>query len=197
MAVPDCFTHSLLSPIYLSNHLSIYGSTVLLLDLCRFFSFLILYTVDRTPLRGISQSQGRCLHTEQHKHRINAHRYSCLEWDSNPRSQPSSESYTARPLRSASVSHTDAYFNFPWTDYFQGVLTYNSTAAHVICCVRTLSICLFIKCCRVLVVFLRRSTAMFGRRMSVHNEYRAAFLCVGQLSAVRYLEQGTNDFRNQ
>jgi hypothetical protein len=28
----------------------------------------------------ISPSQGRYLHTEQHKHRIRAHRYPCLEW---------------------------------------------------------------------------------------------------------------------
>jgi hypothetical protein len=40
--------------------------------------------------RGISPSQGRYLHTEQHKDRINAHRRACLEWDSNPRSQFSS-----------------------------------------------------------------------------------------------------------
>jgi hypothetical protein len=32
--------------------------------------------------RGISPSQGRYLHTEQHKRRINAHRHPCLEWDS-------------------------------------------------------------------------------------------------------------------
>jgi hypothetical protein len=32
--------------------------------------------------RGISQSQARYLHTEQHKHRIKAHRHPCLEWDS-------------------------------------------------------------------------------------------------------------------
>jgi hypothetical protein len=32
--------------------LSIYGSTVLLLDLSRFFSFLILYAVGRTPWTG-------------------------------------------------------------------------------------------------------------------------------------------------
>jgi hypothetical protein len=37
--------------------------------------------------RGISPSQGRYLHTEQHKHGINAHRHPCLEWDSNVRSQ--------------------------------------------------------------------------------------------------------------
>jgi hypothetical protein len=40
--------------------------------------------------RGISLSQGRYLHTEQHKHRINAHRHPCLDWDSNTRSQCSS-----------------------------------------------------------------------------------------------------------
>jgi hypothetical protein len=28
--------------------------------------------------------QGRCLHTEQHKHRINTHGHPCLEWDTNP-----------------------------------------------------------------------------------------------------------------
>jgi hypothetical protein len=44
-----------------------------LLDLGRFFSFLILYTVDRTPWTGISPSQGFYLHTEQHNHRTNAH----------------------------------------------------------------------------------------------------------------------------
>jgi hypothetical protein len=54
------------------------------------FNFLILYTVDKTPWTGISPSQGRYLSTEQHKHRINAHRHPCLEWDSNPRPQCSS-----------------------------------------------------------------------------------------------------------
>jgi hypothetical protein len=44
-----------------------------LLDLGRFFSFLILYKVGRTPWTGIRPSQGLYLHTEQHKHRMNAH----------------------------------------------------------------------------------------------------------------------------
>jgi hypothetical protein len=35
-----------------NNFLSVYGSTVLLLDLGRFFSFLILYTVGNTPWTG-------------------------------------------------------------------------------------------------------------------------------------------------
>jgi hypothetical protein len=35
----------------------------------------------------IRPSQGRYLHTGQHKHRINVHRHPCLKWDSNPRSQ--------------------------------------------------------------------------------------------------------------
>jgi hypothetical protein len=37
----------------------------------RFFSSLIPHTVGRTPWTGFSPSQGRYLHTEQHKHRIN------------------------------------------------------------------------------------------------------------------------------
>jgi hypothetical protein len=36
----------------MSIYLSIYGSAVILLDLGRCFSFLILYTVDRTPWAG-------------------------------------------------------------------------------------------------------------------------------------------------
>jgi hypothetical protein len=31
--------------------------------------------------------QGRYLHTEQHKYRINAHSHPCLKWDSNSRAQ--------------------------------------------------------------------------------------------------------------
>jgi hypothetical protein len=56
--------------LYEGFYLSIYLSMVLrsfLLDLGRFFNFLILYTVGRTPWTGISPSQGRYLHTEQHK----------------------------------------------------------------------------------------------------------------------------------
>jgi hypothetical protein len=52
---------------------SIYGSTVLLLDIRRFFSFLMLYTVGRTPWTGDQPiARPRYLHTE-HKQRINAH----------------------------------------------------------------------------------------------------------------------------
>jgi hypothetical protein len=55
------------------------------LDLGRFFSFLILYTVARTPWRG-DQPFARPLPTHrQHKHRINAHRHPCREWDTNLR----------------------------------------------------------------------------------------------------------------
>jgi hypothetical protein len=35
--------------------------------------------------RGISLSQGLYLYTEQHKHRITAHRHPSFKWDSNPR----------------------------------------------------------------------------------------------------------------
>jgi hypothetical protein len=56
------------------RYLSIYGSTAVV-DLCRLSSFLI-YT-QSVGLRGlgISPSQGHYLHTEQHEHRINAHRH--------------------------------------------------------------------------------------------------------------------------
>jgi hypothetical protein len=40
---------------------------------------------------SLINSHRRTLHVEQHKHRINAHRRTCLEWYSNPRSQCSSE----------------------------------------------------------------------------------------------------------
>jgi hypothetical protein len=59
--------------------LSICGSTALV-NLVRSLSFLI-YTQSVRPLGlGISPSQGRYLHTEQHNHRINAHKNQCLEW---------------------------------------------------------------------------------------------------------------------
>jgi hypothetical protein len=41
--------------------------------------------------RGISPSQGRYLRTGQQKHRTNGHRHPCLEFNSNPRPQCSSE----------------------------------------------------------------------------------------------------------
>jgi hypothetical protein len=57
--------------------LSIDGSTALV-DLGRSFSFLI-YTQIVIPIgRWISLSQGRYLHTGQHKRRINAYRHPCL-----------------------------------------------------------------------------------------------------------------------
>jgi hypothetical protein len=60
--------------VYLPSSLSFYSP----LDLGPFFSFL-MYTQSVGLLgRGISQSQGRNLHTEQHRHRINTFRYPCL-----------------------------------------------------------------------------------------------------------------------
>jgi hypothetical protein len=71
--------------LYLSIYLSISCSTALL-DLARFYSFLILYTVARTPWAG-DQPVAR----QPPTHRINVHRHACLEWDSNRRSRCSSE----------------------------------------------------------------------------------------------------------
>jgi hypothetical protein len=49
----------------------------------QFFSFSISTQSVGLLGRGISPSQGHYLHTEQHKHRINAHRHPCIECDSN------------------------------------------------------------------------------------------------------------------
>jgi hypothetical protein len=54
-----------------------------LVDLDHFFSFLIYRQSVGLFGLGMSTLQGYYLHTEQHKHRKNAHRYPCLEWDSN------------------------------------------------------------------------------------------------------------------
>jgi hypothetical protein len=79
------------------------------------FSFLILRQSIGLLGRGISPSQGCYLH----KHGIESDIHSCFEWDSNPRSQCSSERtqlmpYTAWPLWSAP---TDSLQCKPWA-YF-------------------------------------------------------------------------------
>jgi hypothetical protein len=52
------------------------------------FSVSLSYTQSIGLLgQGIRRPQARYLHTVQHKHRINAHRHACFEWDSKPRSQ--------------------------------------------------------------------------------------------------------------
>jgi hypothetical protein len=86
-----CILTSEESHSYLSMALQFF-----LLDLGRFFSFLILYIVGWTPLTG-DQPVAKLLP---------AHRHPCLECDSNPRSQFSSErrqlmTSIARPLWSA------------------------------------------------------------------------------------------------
>jgi hypothetical protein len=55
-----------------------------------FFNFLFYTQSVGLLRRRTSPSQGLYPHTEQHEHRINAHRHLCLEWDSNPRPQCSS-----------------------------------------------------------------------------------------------------------
>jgi hypothetical protein len=65
--------HSLLNklPVFILPHICLWLYNHFLLDLGRFFNFLILYTVGMTPWTGISPSQGRSLHIEQYKHRTN------------------------------------------------------------------------------------------------------------------------------
>jgi hypothetical protein len=85
--LPACLSICLC--IYLSMYLSVCLSMALqpFLDLGRFVSSLI-YTQSVELLgQRISPSQGRYLHTEEHKYRINADKYPCLEWDSNPQHQ--------------------------------------------------------------------------------------------------------------
>jgi hypothetical protein len=60
-----------------------------LLGLGPFFSFLILYTVGL--LGGGSARCKAATYTQNNTNRINAYRHPWLEWDSNPRSQCSSE----------------------------------------------------------------------------------------------------------
>jgi hypothetical protein len=70
--------------------LSIYVG-IAFVELDRLFSLLI-HTLSVGILgRRISPSQSCYLHTGQDKHRINAHRHPCLEWDSHTRSQRLSE----------------------------------------------------------------------------------------------------------
>jgi hypothetical protein len=87
MFVPQCERRSF-TPIqnHRQNYQSINSCTALV-DLGRFFRFLIDTQSVGLLGRRISLSQGHYLHTGQHKHRINGHRYPCLEWDSKPRSQ--------------------------------------------------------------------------------------------------------------
>jgi hypothetical protein len=63
-----------------------YGSTTLRWALAAFSVSWACTSSVHTLEREISPSQGLYLHTE-HKHRINAHRHPCLDWDSNPRPQ--------------------------------------------------------------------------------------------------------------
>jgi hypothetical protein len=68
-------------------HSFINGSTALLLGPGLIFSSVIFFTQTVGLLgQGTSPSQGRYLHTGQHKHRINAYRHPFLECGSNPRS---------------------------------------------------------------------------------------------------------------
>jgi hypothetical protein len=67
--------------------LPIYGFTTLCWALATFSVSLSFMQPVALLERGINPSQGRYLHTGHHKHKINAHKHSCLKWDSNPRSQ--------------------------------------------------------------------------------------------------------------
>jgi hypothetical protein len=87
-AVPSCL---LLPPCLIRMFLLLLWLYRPLLDRYRFFSFLILFTVGRTPWTGDQLVARPLPYIGQHKHRINANKHPCLEWDSKPRSQCSSK----------------------------------------------------------------------------------------------------------
>jgi hypothetical protein len=77
-------TRTMIQNIIYLRHYHAYHSVLLwlyspLLGIGHFF-ILLMYTQSVGLLgRRISPSQGRYQHTEQHKHRINAHRHPCLK----------------------------------------------------------------------------------------------------------------------
>jgi hypothetical protein len=77
-------------------HLTIYDSTALV-NLGRFFSFLILYTVYRTPWMVDQLRRKAATYAQNNTKTINVYIHPCLEWESNLRKQYSSR----RPLWSA------------------------------------------------------------------------------------------------
>jgi hypothetical protein len=86
-----CVCLSVCLSIYLSIYLSMYLSMALQSFVGPWPLFQFLNPIhSRTPWTGDQPVVSRYLHTKQHKHRIKAHKYSCLEWDSKPRSQFSS-----------------------------------------------------------------------------------------------------------
>jgi hypothetical protein len=96
--------------VYLSVCLWFYNP---LLDLGRFFSFLILCTVGRTPRTGGSARRKAATYTGQHKHKINVYTdIPCLEWDSNSRSQCSSDRRQFMPYCAATVTSFKCRPNF-------------------------------------------------------------------------------------
>jgi hypothetical protein len=100
-------------------HSFINGSTALLLGPGLFFSFVIFFTQSVGLLGRVSSpSLGRYLHTEQHKHRINAHRHPCLEQYSNPRPQ-SSASEDSSCLRKR--GHCDRLFTPSYIIFLRNV----------------------------------------------------------------------------
>jgi hypothetical protein len=84
------------------DNISIYGSTALV-DLGHLFSFLILYTVGRTPWMG-DQPVARPLPTHRITQTQDKHRHPCLEWDSNPRFQCSMGGKTVHALDRAATA---------------------------------------------------------------------------------------------
>jgi hypothetical protein len=139
--------------------------------------------------QGISPSQGRYLHIEQHKHRINAYTHPYLEWDSNPRSQCSCERRHFMPIDRAATLIGEGLLYVYALFAVALIQRYINRAAHI----APLYDWLVYSCCSHLEhrasVILRQSVGLLGRGISAsrgryltqtQNKYKQTSIpCVG------------------
>jgi hypothetical protein len=114
-------------PTYLPTHISIYPSMALqfFVSPWSLFNLFIVYTDGRT-LWMSDQPVARPLpaHTGQHKHRINAYWLSCLNWDSNPRSQcVCGKTVHALDCANTVIFYTTALNRYQWSASCTGFFT--------------------------------------------------------------------------
>jgi hypothetical protein len=102
----------------LGKHLSVYGCKALNWALTAFQFLDHIHSVGLLE-QGISPSQGRFLHKEQHEHRISAQSHPCHKWDSNPypivRAGEDSSCLKARPRYSCWCSCDSLCSRVMWT----------------------------------------------------------------------------------
>jgi hypothetical protein len=126
-----------------------------LLGLGHFFSFLNFLQSVGVLGQGIIPSQGCYLHTEQHKHGINAHRHPCLKWNSNPQSQCFEAAKAVHALgRVATVTGTYTIYQLLQMLYNDFLLLPWNISTHSQCMVTLFSLVTFFSNeCRILTHF--------------------------------------------